>query len=124
MTNSNVTRFIVLPDGTCAPLKGCMLIDVPHAADGECDDAEVWIAENADCGYSLDPDNSDGDLETPNSYYDLINDLLMGYSDEQLMRTPTILVPQLQELYPLSVHVSEEDNDVLDPGHIVFQVEH
>ncbi len=40
MSNSNVTRFMVLPDGTCAPLLGCMFIDVPN--DGGA--ADEWIA--------------------------------------------------------------------------------
>lgn len=114
MTNS--TRFVVMPDGTCAPLHGCMIIDVPHSEDGECDDAEVWIAENADQGWCIE----DSVPTKASSYYDLVTDLLLNYSDEQLMQTATIFVPGVDEYFPLCISMTDESCDVLDPNHVIL----
>lgn len=112
------TRFIVLPDGTCAPLNGCMLIDVPDNM--KCDDAESWISENSDNGYSLYPTDERYDGKRDQlSYYDLINNLLMDYSDEQLCATATIYDATSEEYY--AAHLSVTDvADVLDGNHIVI----
>lgn len=113
------TRFIVLPDGTCSPINGCMLIDVPD--DLECDDAEVWIAENADKGYSLYPTDERFDGKRDKlSYYDLINNLLMECSDEQLCQTATIFDHNEGEYLAADLFVTSESCDVLDPNHIVL----
>jgi len=114
---SNTTRFMVLPDGTCAPLEGCMIIDVPN--DLECDDAELWISCNADYGYGLGKEAGHGDMHSGICYYDLINNLLMDYSDEQLMATATMCVPD-DEYFAIALAVTDEDCDVLDPGHVVI----
>lgn len=113
------TRFIVLPDGTCSPINGCMLIDVPDNL--ECDDAEVWISENADNGYSLYPTDERFDGKQDNlSYYDLINNLLMDYSDEQLCQTATLHDNNEGEYFAVQLAVT--DCDVLDPNHIVIVI--
>lgn len=115
---TNTTRFIVLPDGTCAPLEGCMIIDVPHAEDGECDDAEEWIADNADWGFSITSERAM--TGNPSTYYDLINDLLMGYTDEQLMQPPTIQNTPGDRYGPLCIIVTDDSNDCVPSDYIVL----
>jgi hypothetical protein len=112
------TRFIVLPDGTCAPLEGCMIIDVPDGLSADdYDGAEEWIAENADCGYCFHTETIQFEME---SYYDLINRLLTTMTDEQLLQTPTIQNTPGDEYGPLCIVVTDESCDVLDPNHIVL----
>lgn len=110
---SNVTRFMVLPDGTCAPLEGCMIIDVPNDVDA----ADEWIADNADFGYCLHKS-----VDRCGSYYELVNDLLMDYTDEQLMQTATVFVPGVDEYYPAQLAITDDSCDVLDENHIVITV--
>lgn len=111
------TRFMVLPDGTCAPLSGCMIIDVPDDLPEGNDSADEWIAENADNGYSLMPRTEHA------SYYDLVNALLIDLSDEQLMQTPTIHIPGINDYYAVVLAVTDEKNCwELDHNHVVFTI--
>jgi hypothetical protein len=121
-------RFIVTPDGTISPLEGCMLIDVPmQLIQDDMTEAHEYIMENASDGYTFGHYGEDDDdvNEGIDSYYRMINDLLMEHSDEQLMCTPTMNIPDASgdgdgEYVACRFSITDEDNDVLDENHLVI----
>lgn len=55
--------------------------------------------------------------------YQRLKEVLDSMTEEELNLTATIFVPGVDEYYAATVSYTDEDCDVLDPGHPVLTIE-